>query len=320
MKVGLLGSGTWGIALASLMTEKGHKLRWWSYEPEAAEAIAATGRHPWFFPHLQIPRESLLWSGSQLHETFTEVDAVVLAIPSSYVARTLQGVSLPEVPWISCTKGILPELNAPPSHYLKQRGVRHFAVLSGPSHAEEVVEKRPTWVAVASTSSEAVHLAQELFASSYFHLQPTPWVESLEWAAVLKNIYAIALGAVGPWGDNARAAAASVALREMKAILEKWVPQEKPDFLSPGWTGDFLVTAYSTHSRNQRLGRLLAQGLTPAQALQQLGGMTAEGYFAALHLPPTFPWREFPLLRAIVSVLREEESPHLLLSALTQSL
>ncbi|MCS6790535.1 MAG: hypothetical protein NZ580_06110 [Bacteroidia bacterium] len=320
MKVGLLGSGTWGIALASVLAEKGHKLRWWSYEPEVAEAIAATGRHPWFFPHLQIPRESILWSGSQLWETFMGVEAIVLAIPSSYVAHTLQPVSLPEVPWVSCTKGIVPELNAPVSHYLRQRGVSDFAVLSGPSHAEEVVEKRPTWVAVASASSEAVRLAQELFASSYFHLQPTPWVESLEWAAVLKNIYAIALGAVGIWGDNARAAAASVALREMKAILEKWVPQEKPDFLSPGWAGDFLVTAYSAHSRNQRLGKLLAQGLSPSQALQQLGGMTAEGYFAALHLPSDFPWRDFPLLRAIISVLQEENSPTLLLSTLAQSL
>ncbi|MCS7188722.1 MAG: NAD(P)-binding domain-containing protein [Bacteroidia bacterium] len=309
MKVALIGAGSWGCALASLLLANKHVLHWWVHREDIAESLQTLGIHPSIFPEYTFEVSQIEWAGTKLSEALTGVEAVVLALPSRYVEEVLSmEEALPRILWISCTKGLLPNKLQTSSEYLKQRGIESIAVLSGPSHAEEVISRLHTWVVVGAPSTAYYATAEKLFSQPYFHLLYSPYRASLEWVGVLKNIYAIGMGVVASWGDNARAALATVALQELEAVLKALVPKEKPTFLSPGWAGDFLVTAFSNHSRNQRFGRLLAQGYTAKAALQHLG-MVAEGYYAAQTLRLWKRYEEFPLLAAVIQAVREEANP-----------
>lgn len=302
MKVALLGAGSWGTALAHVLLENGHCLFWWVHRPEIAEKLRTQGRHPSVFPEHQLNTSTLAWVGTALSEALAEVEAVVLALPSRYVEPVLEGEELPDVPWISCTKGLLPDGLRLPRAYLLACGVQRVTVLSGPSHAEEVILRKPTWVGLGAKELESWEVAHSLLWRPYFHLLHTTQIEALEWVGVLKNIYTIAIGVAAAWGDNARAALAAVALGELKQVLQALAPQADFPFFAPPWAGDFLVTAFSVYSRNQRFGQLLAQGYSPATALHHLG-MVAEGFYAAQSLWAWAPYREFPLLRSIIEAL-----------------
>ncbi|MCS7296799.1 MAG: NAD(P)-binding domain-containing protein [Bacteroidia bacterium] len=301
MRVALIGAGSWGCAIADLFCQKSHRIYWWVHKPEIAESLRRYGRHPFIFPEHTFPENYIEILSCELEEVLLPAEAVVLALPSRYVIPVLEAHTLPDVPWISCTKGLLSESGLRPSLYFRQRHLTHFAVLSGPSHAEEVIQRRPTWVGLGTSEKEMYEIARTLFETSFFRLLYTPAINSLEWVGTLKNIYAIGIGALSSLGDNARAAVAAVMLAELQEVLAAWVPQETTPFLSPAWAGDFLVTAFSNHSRNQRFGEYLAQGYTPQTALARLG-MTAEGYYAAQALKdrvdPTFP-----ILYTIIQVL-----------------
>lgn len=303
MKVALIGAGSWGTALARVLLENQHALFWWVHRPEIAEKLRTQGRHPSVFPDQQLPTSTLAWAGTSLSEALAEAEAVVLALPSRYLEPILGGEELPDVLWVSCTKGLLPDGLRLPRAYLLACRVREVAVLSGPSHAEEVILRKPTWVGLGTPHPESWSLSQILLQRPYFHLLHTTQVEALEWVGVLKNIYTIAVGVAAAWGDNARAALAALALGELQQVLQALAPQGTFPFFSPPWAGDFLVTAFSAYSRNQRFGQLLAQGYSPATALHHLG-MVAEGFYVAQSLRAWELYREFPLLRAIIDALQ----------------
>lgn len=316
MRVGLIGSGGWACALASLICQNKHTLLWWVRRPEVAAALRREGRHLEVFPEYVFPQQCVEFVTSDLKAVLREAELLILAIPARYVWSTLEKVDFPEgVPWVSGTKGLLFETGLRPSEYLSRRGVKDLAILSGPSYAEEVLACRPTWVGLGTASFHLCEVVKAILGTSFFHLLPTAAVESLEWVGILKNIYAIGIGAVSLLGENARAALAAAMLKELEAILSVWVPEERVEVLSPPWAGDFLVTAFGTLSRNQRLGQYLAQGYRPRTALARLG-TEAEGYYAALALRSRIG-PEFPFLYAITRVLNEEEfsenlSSHLL--------
>ncbi|RMF52638.1 MAG: hypothetical protein D6750_02050 [Bacteroidetes bacterium] len=317
MKVALVGGGSWGCALAHLLLKKGHLLRWWVHAEDIAHHLQAKRQHPSIFPEVVYP--DLAWVGTDLQTALEGVEACVLALPARHIKSVLGEVPNLSGFWVSCTKGlVLGGGIQRPSQYLQAKGAE-VAVLSGPSHAEEVIQDRPTWVAFAASKPELYEFGQALFDQPTFRLLPTPFLHALEWVGILKNLYAILLGVVSTWGENARAALAAVTLAEMQRVLQALVPEESPPFLSPGWAGDFLVTAFSMYSRNQRFGQLLGQGYSPQAALQKVG-MVVEGYYAAQGLQ-TWPRKsEFPLLRAVLEVLAGQRPPASLREAITQAL
>lgn len=315
MNVALIGGGSWGIALAAILSENNHPLFWWVHDEKVAHSLQKEGRHPTIFPDFAIPVERISYVGTDLGLTLQEAEVILGVLPAAYVAEVVKG-PLPPIPYISATKGLVSKEGLLVSQYLRKLGHNRIAVLSGPSHAEEVIQKHPTWVALACEENELFEFVRSLFSRPYFKLMHTVHVESLEWIGVLKNIYAIGMGAISIWGDNARAALAAVIHRELYEVLSVVAPVPLPVFLSPGWIGDFLVTAFSTHSRNQRFGGYLAQGYSPSLALQRLGGMVAEGYSAA-HILRTIPsFESFPILWTILLVCTGEAAPQTLLERL----
>jgi glycerol-3-phosphate dehydrogenase (NAD(P)+) len=316
MTVTLLGGGSWGLALASLLTENNHHLHWWVHSPEVAYTLQKEGRHPTIFPDFTLPTEKIAYVGTDLSLTLKQAEIIVGALPAAYIGEVLKA-PLPSIPYISATKGLVPPQGLLVSQYLRTLGPTPIAVLSGPSHAEEVIQKRPTWVAFACEDPTFFQKARALFERPYFKLIHVPYLESLEWVGVLKNVYAIGMGALSLWGDNARAALAAAIQRELYEVLSAIAPVPLSVFLSPGWIGDFLVTAFSAYSRNQRFGSYLAQGYTPQAALQRLGGMIAEGYFTAHHLKNFPNLHFFPILQTIVSVCTGAATPQTILERLS---
>jgi len=320
MNVALLGGGSWGIALATLLTENQHTLHWWVHSPEIAQNLQMTGRHPTIFPDYVIPTGQIAYVGRELSRILSEAEVIVGALPAAYLSEVLQQ-PLPPVPYISATKGLIPTEGLLVSQYLERLGRRGpYAVLSGPSHAEEVAQKHPTWVAFACEEPELFQMGRRLFERPYFSLIQTSYLQSLEWSGVLKNVYAIGMGAISLWGDNARAALAAAIQRELYDVLSALAPVPLTVYLSPGWVGDFLVTAFSLHSRNQRFGSYLAQGYSPQAAFQRLSGMVAEGYFTAHHLKSLPGLARFPILQTIVSVCTGSAMPQTLLEQLSAAL
>lgn len=311
MRVGVIGAGSWAVALAALLARKGHLLFWWVHKPGIAASLLSTGRHLDVFPEYEFNRAYLGYVGTDLERVYAEAEVLLLALPSAYVQSVLQLVSLPACPVFSATKGLIAGALCLPSAYLKQLGAPATATLSGPSHAEEVILRRPTWVALATREPVLSELGRQLFEEPTFRLLPTSYQEALEWVGVLKNVYAIGMGVASGWGDNAQAALAAVILREMYQVLQQVAPVPWEVFLSPGWAGDFLVTGYSVHSRNQRFGRLLAQGYAPELALQRLSGMVAEGYYAAKILPTLLPEAP-PFLAHLIRVCTGQVPPQTL--------
>jgi glycerol-3-phosphate dehydrogenase (NAD(P)+) len=182
------------------------------------------------------------------------------------------------------------------------------------------VQRHPTWVAFAYEEPELFQTGRYLFERPYFRLLATSHLQSLEWSGVLKNVYAIGMGAISLWGDNARAALSAAIQREFYAVLSALAPVPITVYLSPGWTGDFLVTAFSQYSRNQRFGSYLAQGYSPQVALQRLGGMIAEGYFTTHYLKSLPGLSRFPILQTIISVCTGSATPQTLLEQLSAAL
>lgn len=308
MRIGLVGAGSWGCALAETICQKGHHLVWWVHEEDIAIALQEKGRHPNIFPDHAYPLHQIEAITTDIRFVLKEAEVLLLALPSRYISSVLSQADLPlRKPWISATKGLLPESSLRPTEYLRLRGITRFAVLSGPSYAEEVIQHRPTWVGLGTQDEELSRLAQETLQTEYFYLLPTKSINALEWVGVLKNVYAIGIGAVSLLGDNVRAALAAYMLRELEWIIGSWAPQEKIDFLTPPWAGDFLVTAFGTQSRNQRFGQYLAQGYPIRSALARVG-MVVEGYHAAQSLQERVT-PEFPILYKLVQILTEKEPP-----------
>lgn len=317
MNVALLGGGSWGIALATLLTENHHTLHWWVHSPDIAHSLQTEGRHPTIFPDYALPTSEIAYVGRDLSQILSGAEVIVGALPAAYLSEVLRQ-PLPPTPYISTTKGLVPPEGLLVSQYLEKLGrTGPFAVLSGPSHAEEVVQKHPTWVAFACEDSTLFQTGRTLFERPYFRLLRTPHLQSLEWNGVLKNVYAIGMGAISLWGDNARAALAAAIQRELYDVLSSLAPVPITVYLSPGLVGDFLVTAFSLHSRNQRFGSYLAQGYSPQAALQRLGGMVAEGYFTAHRLKSLPDLARFPILQTIISVCTGSATPQTLLEQLS---
>lgn len=317
MEVGLVGSGSWPCALAQVFLDAGHQVTWWVHDPRIAQSLRHKQVHPVFFSqHMYHGLKEI----TTQKEALASCEVIVLATPAMYLQETLENM-----PWIvhkptfSGIKGIEPSTLAPVSKFLLRKGIHQVGIFSGPSHAEEVIHKRLTWLDFATHQAELFPLAKALFGAPYIVLHTHEHMEALEWMGVLKNVYAIGMGAAMIWGENARAALAAVFLGEMQVILQSFSPHAPLPFASAGFMGDFLVTAFSSYSRNQQFGRWLMMGLDPQAALNKIG-MIPEGYFAAAHLPRIFPLDEAPLLGAIIDFVGQKLSSEAFRKALVSIL
>lgn len=282
MRICVLGAGTWGTALAALLVENGHELCLWSKFPPELERLKSTGRHP-NLPGLELPAQ--LRFSSELEVCVPEAELLVMAVPSVHVRATAEAL----VPYVSKTqilvnvaKGIEAESLMTMSELIASvLPGPELAVLSGPSHAEEVAKRLPTTIVVGADSERTARRVQDCFMNERFRVYINPDVRGIEIGAALKNVIALAAGVADGlgYGDNTKAALITRGIAEISrlgtAMGCDWLT-----FTGLSGIGDLIVTCASVHSRNRRAGMLIGQGLSMEEACRQVQ-MVVEGVYAA---------------------------------------
>ena len=221
-----------------------------------------------------------------IDEVVSNAKIVIMAAPSAYLKDFLAPltVSLEDKFVISAIKGIIPGDYKTAAEYLHDRynlTYKQIGIISGPSHAEEVGRKKLSYLTVVCTDPDNAHLIGGKLATDYLKLSYSTDIYGVEYAAIMKNIYAISVGIAAGlgYGDNFRAVLISSCAKEMTRFLKESYPDHR-DTMDPAYLGDLLVTCYSNYSRNRRLGLLIGRGCTVKSALNEMT-MVAEGYFAS---------------------------------------
>jgi len=313
-KIGVLGAGTWGMALARMLCVSGHEVTVWSAIEREVDEFSATRRHP-NLPGMVIPEE--LKFTKDIAEVCGDKEILLFAVPSPFVRATARKAA----PYIKddqiivdVAKGIeadtLLTMTGIIADELKNANVKLVA-LSGPTHAEEVAKDLPTTIVSACEDMTVAKRVQEVFGNTCMRVYTNDDVLGVELCGAMKNIMALASGvALGlGYGDNTKAALITRGMAEITrlGIAMGCKPQT---FYGLAGIGDLIVTATSVHSRNNRCGLLLGQGVAPQDAVKQVG-MVVEGINAlpaAMKLAAKYQV-EMPLAMAVNAVVNEGADP-----------
>ncbi|MBQ9473553.1 MAG: glycerol-3-phosphate dehydrogenase [Bacteroidales bacterium] len=286
----VLGSGTWATAIVKILLEhKDETINWWIREPEIAEGIRKTHHNPCYLSEIELNANRLHISGD-ITEVIKKSDDIFIVIPSAYVAQAFEPVTaamLARKRLHSAVKGLLPRHCQTVTDFLRNTykiPVSRMSVVVGPSHAEETARQRLTYLTVASRNKNTAEHARKLLQCSFIKTEYSTDIFGIEYSAVLKNIYAIAIGicyGLG-YGDNLAAVLACNCVEEGASYMRRRLPigskSSRPLVHTP-YLGDFLVTAYSHFSRNRTFGVMIGRGYTPKAAQLEMK-MVAEGYYA----------------------------------------
>ena len=317
MKITILGSGGWGTALANLLSDNGHKVTLWSFLPEEAENLKKTGENP-FLKGIRL-HEGICFTSN--FDSLAEAELVVFATPSFAIRSTAEKVKDllgEETVLVSVTKGIEAGTSMRMSEIIASVTGRTVAVLSGPSHAEEVGRRVPTGCVAACADQKIAELVQSTFMNETFRVYSTDDVIGVELGAALKNVIALCAGISDGMGcgDNTKALLMTRGLTEM-ARLGLALGSRKETFAGLTGVGDLIVTCTSMHSRNRRAGILIGQGKTVEDAMKEVGAVV-EGFYAAKSA-----WElaqktgvSMPIAQQAYAVLYEGRDPHEALSIL----
>ncbi len=287
MNIGILGAGSWAIALAVLLEKKGHRVSMWEFSAEATQFLKEKRELPSKLPGIIIPQSVQITNS--ISETLEMAELVLCVVPSQTMRSTLKTAVkqtsadiLDRIKgWIMAAKGIeigtlelMTDILMDEIPGLKENRV---AVLSGPSHAEEVSRDMPTTIVAASENMELAQLIQEQFSTDTFRVYTNTDMRGVELAASVKNVIALAAGITDGmgFGDNTKGALLTRGIAEMMRLGRKMGAQDAT-FSGLAGIGDLITTCISRHSRNRRMGELIASGLTLEQALGRMT-MVAEG-------------------------------------------
>ncbi len=317
--VAVIGDGSWGTALTKILNENGLRVRWWMRNADRAKYIKAFGHNPHYLTGVQFIKRKLRPS-TRIQKVVEPAQIVLLTVPAAFIESALKG--LPKNAFegkivISAVKGMMPEHSCLVTDYVQEHfdmSSTKMAVISGPCHAEEIAMGRQSYLTVASHDDDVNEKLKSLFACRYMNVKACHDLEGVEYAAVMKNIVAIASGITHAlnFGDNFQAVLASNAIQEIKTFLDKVNPNIERNVLESAYLGDLLVTSYSQFSRNRTFGALIGRGYSVKTAMLEMK-MVAEGYYA---VKPVFELMrdnelELPICSAVYNILYDKVSPAL---------
>lgn len=315
MNIAVLGSGSWATAIVKIATQTHTKVYWWVREQEIVQAVENFGHNPLYLRSCELDRERIIVS-SDLKMIVSKATDIILVIPAAFVAGSLQSLCPKDFEGkriICATKGIIPQTNQIVADYIRDYfNVRdeNQAVISGPSHAEEIAQERLTYLTVGSCNDEFAKQVAEGLKCRFVKTTTSSDIRGIEYGAVMKNIYALAAGIArgAGYGDNFVAVLIANAAQEMGAFLAVAAPQER-DTNRFVYLGDLLVTAYSQHSRNRTFGQMIGQGYSVKSAQLEMA-MVAEGYYAAecIDKANRSIGLSLPIARAVYEILYEGKS------------
>ncbi len=281
----VIGHGSWATAIVSLLAGNEKEVWWYIKNPEVLGTLVSEGRNPKYLNDLEFDMSRIRPSGD-IDEVVSNADIIIMAAPSAYLKDFLEGMTVPlkDKFIVSAIKGIIPGDYKTAVEYIHDRyglTYRQIGIISGPSHAEEVSRRKLSYLTILCTDSENSAIIGNKISTDYIKLSYSTDLYGVEYAAILKNIYALSVGlAVGlGYGDNFLAVLISNCAKEMTRFLSESYPDAR-ETMNSAYLGDLLVTCYSNYSRNRRLGLLIGRGHTVKSALNEMT-MVAEGYFAS---------------------------------------
>lgn len=317
-KVAIIGGGSWATAIVKMLSDNDQEkdIYWWMRNEKQVESIKKNRRNPNYLSAVQFNLNPEFVS-TDINFVVGNADVVILSVPAAFLKDALRGLpkkSFSQKILVSAIKGIVPDSNQIIGEFLQtkyQVPLDNVVVISGPCHAEEVSQEKLSYITMASQASESAELVASLLKTRYIKTNISDDIYGTEYAAVLKNIYAIASGichAVG-FGDNFQAVLISNAIREMARFVNVVHPIKR-DIKESAYLGDLLVTAYSQFSRNRTFGNMIGRGYTVNSAQLEMN-MIAEGYFAShcIHQINKTHKIEIPICRAVYAILYEKHSP-----------
>ena len=284
-KISVIGSGGWGIALTILLHKNGHNLTIWSFDKKEAEELKKTRQNKTKLPNILLPEDIKVTD--DLREAVDNKDILILAVPSKAirsVSKSLKNIIKDNQIVVNVAKGLeedtLETMTDIIEEELKDKNPK-VAVLSGPSHAEEVGRGIPTTCVVSAHNKALTLYLQNIFMNPSFRVYTSPDMLGVEIGGALKNVIALAAGIADGlnYGDNTKAALITRGIKEI-SLLGVAMGGEQSTFYGLTGLGDLIVTCASMHSRNRRAGILLGQGKTLDEAIKEVN-MVVEGVYSA---------------------------------------
>ena len=323
----MIGGGSWATAIIKMLsdniTEK--EIFWWMRSTDAIAHLKKYRHNPKYLSsvEIRIPENNL---SSDIKEVISAADFVILNVPAAFLKETLVSIKPEDLKGkkiVSAIKGIVPEENQIIGEFLNEKyGVpfEDILVISGPCHAEEVALEKLSYLTIASTDIDSADAFARLLNTRYIKTNISDDIFGTEYAAVLKNIYAVASGichGLG-YGDNFQAVLISNAIREINRFVNAVHPITR-DIKESAYLGDLLVTAYSQFSRNRTFGNMIGKGYTVKSAQLEMN-MIAEGYYAVscMHVINKKYKVDMPISRAVYAILYEKHSPRIEMMLLTE--
>ena len=324
MNVAVLGSGSWATALAKIVMHNVAEINWYIRKQETIDEFREIRRNPNHLEWAYFDISRINFS-NDINQVLSEAELVILAVPSPYVKDVLAEITvdMSQKKVISAVKGMIPGDNILVTDYLHEHfhiPENNLGMITGPCHAEEIALERLSYLTIGCKDTANAREWQKLFDTPYVRTTPSNDMKGLEYASVMKNIYAIAAGMCTSlrYGDNFQAVLLTNAMHEIVRFT-KAVSDVPRDITDSGYLGDVLVTAYSNFSRNRQFGQMIGMGYS-VKAAQTEMEMVAEGYYGtkAIHLANKTMGVDIPIVEAMYQILYKRKSPKTTIKELTQ--
>lgn len=325
-KFAVIGGGSWATAIVKMLSENLSEIAWYMRSESAIAELKENFRNPNYLSSVEFDINQLILT-NDINEAIAYADYIVFAVPSAFLNSEMKNltVSLKDKVVLSAIKGIIPETSlivGEHFHQVYDVPYTNIGVITGPCHAEEVALERLSYITIACSNAEVAKVVKNCISSHYIKVKISDDIVGTEYAAMLKNIYAIACGMAHGlgYGDNFQALLMSNAIREMKKFIKK-VHKMKRNINDSAYLGDLLVTGYSLFSRNRMFGNMIGKGYTVKSAQMEMS-MIAEGYYATksayelnkIHKAKT------PIIDAVYDILYEGKDPKKTFKKLTDKL
>jgi glycerol-3-phosphate dehydrogenase (NAD(P)+) len=312
MRFGIIGSGSWATALVKILTDNKTPVNWWIRNEDIIRHIRNRHHNPQYLSSVYF-ETALLAMDNDVGRVAASSDCLVIAVPSAYAVSTLEG--LPRNVFagkklVSAIKGILPEQNILLNDYLAQQFdmvMTDYFTVMGPCHAEEVAAEKLSYLTFSGNDETTTRQIASHFSTEYLNTIVNNDIYGVQYAAVLKNIYALGAGIAHglEYGDNFLSVLIANCADEMAGFLKK-VGIHPANYAASAYLGDLLVTCYSLYSRNRTFGNMIGKGYSVRSAQLEMN-MVAEGYNASkcIYLVNNKIGAEIPIAATIYKILWE---------------
>lgn len=281
----VIGGGSWATAIIKILCEHSVNIKWWMRNLKDVEHIKKHHHNPHYLSSVEI-QPSKVKPYSNIKDALKDTEWVILAVPSAFIQQSLQGLNeshFVDKKIVSAIKGMIPEQNLLVTDWIQEEfhvGQLSTCIIAGPCHAEEVALEKQSYLTIASPNMLLADEFANMMRCRYIHTSSLNDIYGVEYAAVMKNIVALACGVTHGLGcgDNFQAVMVANAMQEIHRFVTAIAPLHR-DLSASAYLGDLLVTAYSQFSRNRTFGNMIGRGYS-VKAAQLEMNMIAEGYYA----------------------------------------